>query len=394
MVKIKLYSRHLGSDRRDKLDIAYIPPFTPMPDVVIYGDKHYMKLLPGYYIECFAAPVIKLEEDRSSPYVKDLYRIPMNMEMVTMFNELFKKTKDRLVKEPPQSAAGPSVTIHLTPNSLFNDNKLYRLVEPGYEKPSPLWQSLTERFRRCKPTPQEGVSNMEDQNKTMNELLILRVAFVCHQANKAWCSSNGDNTQKDWDDAEQWQRDSMVKGVKFRLEKPNCGLDGPHNSWLENKAKEGWVYGPVKDAVAKTHPCIMPYDQLPDTDKKKDLIFVAIVDALIPQQIQTHAYEPMPSKPPYMGSDPVDENAKIMEYPVKRELTFGERAVGLTFNHGEGDVFHQVNEAKVTCAKAIDQMDALRSASTSGEYKALATIACRKLQSAQMDMVKAITWKD
>lgn len=78
----------------------------------------------------------------------------------------------------------------------------------------------------------------------------------------------------------------------------------------------------------------------------------------------------------------------------QRELTFGEKAVGLTFNHGEGDIFNQVNDAKITCAKAIDQMNELRNNSESGEYKALATIAIRKLQDAQMQMVKAITWKD
>lgn len=77
-----------------------------------------------------------------------------------------------------------------------------------------------------------------------------------------------------------------------------------------------------------------------------------------------------------------------------RKLTYGEKAVGLTFNHGEGEIFEQIKLAKETCAKAIDQMDDLRSKSESGEYKALATIAIRKLQSAQMDMVKAITWKD
>lgn len=39
-------------------------------------------------------------------------------------------------------------------------------------------------------------------------------------------------------------------------------------------------------------------------------------------------------------------------------------------------------------------MNDLRNSTESGESKALYTIAIRKLQSAQMDMVKAITWKD
>lgn len=79
-----------------------------------------------------------------------------------------------------------------------------------------------------------------------------------------------------------------------------------------------------------------------------------------------------------------------------KELTFGQKAVGLTFNHGEGEIFTSVNQAKQTCAEAIDQMNNLRNAAEpfKAEYKALCTIAIRKLQSAQMDMVKAITWKD
>lgn len=83
-----------------------------------------------------------------------------------------------------------------------------------------------------------------------------------------------------------------------------------------------------------------------------------------------------------------------MEQTTNRELTYGEKAVGLTFNHGEGEIFTQVNEAKITCAKAIDQMNDLREKSQSGEYKALCTIAIRDLQKAQMMMVKAITWRD
>ena len=76
------------------------------------------------------------------------------------------------------------------------------------------------------------------------------------------------------------------------------------------------------------------------------------------------------------------------------ELTFGQKAVGLTFNHGEGEIFEQVNQAKQTCADAIDQMKAIMDSEGRSERAALATIAYRKIQQAQMDMVKAITWRD
>ena len=83
-----------------------------------------------------------------------------------------------------------------------------------------------------------------------------------------------------------------------------------------------------------------------------------------------------------------------MSQENQRTLTFGEKAVGLSFNHGEGEIFTAVNEAKVTCAKAIDQMKSIMDTEGRSERAALSTIAIRKLQSAQMDMVKCITWRD
>jgi hypothetical protein len=109
---------------------------------------------------------------------------------------------------------------------------------------------------------------------------IVTIAAMCHQANKLWCEVNSDFSQKDWGDAEQWQRDSAINGVKFRLANPDAKEDAQHNAWMEDKIKDGWVYGEVKDAEKKTHPCIVPFNELPEFQQKKDKLFCAIVDAL------------------------------------------------------------------------------------------------------------------
>jgi hypothetical protein len=109
---------------------------------------------------------------------------------------------------------------------------------------------------------------------------LIGIAKVCHQANKAWCESQGDTSQKDWAEAEQWQRDSAINGVKFRLENPDAPASAQHESWMEEKLSQGWVYGEVKDAEKKTHPCIVPFEELPEFQQKKDKLFSAIVDAL------------------------------------------------------------------------------------------------------------------
>jgi hypothetical protein len=50
-----------------------------------------------------------------------------------------------------------------------------------------------------------------------------------------------------------------------------------HENWTKDKVADGWVYGEVKDAAAKTHPCLVPYDQLPANQRFKDSLFLLTV---------------------------------------------------------------------------------------------------------------------
>ena len=54
-----------------------------------------------------------------------------------------------------------------------------------------------------------------------------------------------------------------------------------HAGWLAEKVATGWVYGPVKDPAAKTHPCMVPYDDLPPEQRAKDSIYVSVVRAVL-----------------------------------------------------------------------------------------------------------------
>lgn len=109
---------------------------------------------------------------------------------------------------------------------------------------------------------------------------IAGIAKCCHQANKAFCEYHGDASQKDWEAAEQWQRDSAIAGVQFRLDNPDASPSAQHDAWSADKVKDGWVFGEVKDAEAKTHPCLVAYDELPAFQRAKDKLFQNIVDAL------------------------------------------------------------------------------------------------------------------
>ena len=109
------------------------------------------------------------------------------------------------------------------------------------------------------------------------------IARVCHEANRAYCISIGDDSQPAWEDAPEWQRESAIDGVRFHLDSGEMdGFDpaASHENWMRQKEDDGWVYGSVKDPVKKQHPCMVPYDELPEEQRRKDHLFTAVVLAL------------------------------------------------------------------------------------------------------------------
>ena len=43
-----------------------------------------------------------------------------------------------------------------------------------------------------------------------------------------------------------------------------------HENWAKGRIKDGWVYGEVRDDEKKTTPCLVPYDELTDSEKEYD----------------------------------------------------------------------------------------------------------------------------
>lgn len=43
-----------------------------------------------------------------------------------------------------------------------------------------------------------------------------------------------------------------------------------HEVWASGRIKEGWTYGPRRDDTKKQHPCLVPYDELPEEEKEYD----------------------------------------------------------------------------------------------------------------------------
>ena len=45
-----------------------------------------------------------------------------------------------------------------------------------------------------------------------------------------------------------------------------------HEVWSETRIKQGWTYGEQRNDELKTHPCLVPYEELPEEEKEYDRI--------------------------------------------------------------------------------------------------------------------------
>lgn len=108
---------------------------------------------------------------------------------------------------------------------------------------------------------------------------IEAAARAAHEANRAYCLAHGDRSQLPWDAAPEWQKASVRNGVLGVL-KGNTP-EQSHEGWMAHKLETGWTYGPIKDVDKKTHPCLMPYGDLPAHQRVKDTLFCLVAGATL-----------------------------------------------------------------------------------------------------------------
>jgi hypothetical protein len=173
------------------------------------------------------------------------------------------------------------------------------------------------------------------------------IAMVAHEANRAYCLAIGDTSQLPWAEAPQWQKDSAIAGVQMHLANPDATPADSHESWLKHKLADGWVYGPVKDAENKQHPCCVPYEDLPAEQKAKDFIFRGAVHAAN-AALNAAVSDERSRAPKAKGKEPSAPGEVCVTYIGRRQL-FVDHLYGssLTFTAGQARSLPPVLAAKL-----------------------------------------------
>lgn len=43
-----------------------------------------------------------------------------------------------------------------------------------------------------------------------------------------------------------------------------------HDVWAQSRISQGWTYGPERNDALKHHPCLVPYEELPEIERAYD----------------------------------------------------------------------------------------------------------------------------
>jgi hypothetical protein len=130
---------------------------------------------------------------------------------------------------------------------------------------------------------QHGIVVKDALHVTHKEMLLEEVIYLAHEVNRAVRGCIGQDPGVPFGDVSPEKKASLRLSVLYAWEfgLSDCDEDS-HNRWTYAKLREGWKFGEAEDSEKKTHPNLVPYDDLPWKEQLKDRFFRAIVEKTQP----------------------------------------------------------------------------------------------------------------
>jgi hypothetical protein len=114
---------------------------------------------------------------------------------------------------------------------------------------------------------------------TEGSLTERRAVFVYEGARMQAAAVDAPIVPEPWPDRDEAFRTQFLGVIDMM-----CGPDRKsspeelHDDWVRAYEAMGWEYGPIRNVAAKTHPDMVPSDQLEQREQDKDAVFVALCE--------------------------------------------------------------------------------------------------------------------
>jgi hypothetical protein len=115
--------------------------------------------------------------------------------------------------------------------------------------------------------------NVKDLNFEARCTLI---AQVVHAANRQYVEFIGGRANNpSWEELREEERQGLINAIKDLIENPKTPR-ASHEAWCEARKADGWKRDKVYSHHRKTHPNLVPYNELPFEEQFKDHLFMGI----------------------------------------------------------------------------------------------------------------------
>lgn len=112
-----------------------------------------------------------------------------------------------------------------------------------------------------------GVQLDPDDRETVATLEgVCRIGWAAHTA---WEWYIGEIANPEWIYLDPEKQREVADSVLWLKDHPTSSVAAQHDAWRAIKAAKGWQFGEDKDARAKTHPNMVPFDELPFSQQMK-----------------------------------------------------------------------------------------------------------------------------
>ncbi len=113
---------------------------------------------------------------------------------------------------------------------------------------------------------------MDDTNKA-------RAIFIYEAARLAAIAAGAPIIPAHWDEREDDFRDQFIDVIYRQCgDQRSSSPEELHGGWMQAYFENGWVYGDNYNPELRTHPDLVPYEQLGQLEKDKDAVFVALCE--------------------------------------------------------------------------------------------------------------------
>ncbi len=114
------------------------------------------------------------------------------------------------------------------------------------------------------------------------DLSLIQIASVVYGAIREYRLSVEGIETPPWDALCLEVQNEVIHTVEAQIaaQEQALSISDRHHMWVHDRIQNGWVYGSRISNENKTHPHLLPYNDLPKSYLDRDRLIVSIIDAL------------------------------------------------------------------------------------------------------------------